>query len=239
VVAGVAAAGLVAAAAVVAFTLGHGDDDARGIQPAPSNPAPSVAPSGPTEPADTTDPETELRDLPPADDPAYVDLGTTVDYADGSTAVVEGERLTVTIDGQPRTTTVPPDSRLSRVQLQLGQAGVGYRLSASQGGDSATETLVVANGAGGLVAVEPTGDAPFGFGYAEGIGGYLTWTAGDGAGLYTKDSVGDAADNRWEVYRWDVTGPGEGGGATQPPTLVSTFLGTACLDPGTNVVVAC
>ncbi|MDO9457338.1 hypothetical protein [Nocardioides sp.] len=227
---GAAAAAVAVAAAVVALSLADDDGDAAPYQPATS----STATEAPPSPAPTTSPEpVDLSGLLPEDDPAYVDAGTPVDYDDGSTAVVEGSTLTVTNGDDVRTLEVPAGSGLSPLQVQLGQAGVGYRLFATDGGESGVETLAVPDAAGGLTAAEPADvtPVPYGFGFSEGIGGYLTFTTGGGAGLYTRVLEGDPNDNRFRVYRWEVTGPGEGGGADQPvPTLVASEVGVGCYD---------
>ena len=140
-------------------------------------------------------------------------------FADGRTVIGE-------LGGRP--------ARLRGVELRLGQAGNGVLVDYGDGeyADLVVYVPWVVAGHRVVIPVAPSQDVPLGRGFTadEGLANY-TWTTGDGAGIYTRVQDGDPSLGRYRVYRWEVSGPGEGGGADAPlPYLVPTDLGLVCLD---------
>ncbi len=60
---------------------------------------------------------------------------------------------------------------------------------------------------------------------------FRTWVGPSGNGLFTAVSLAPGAD-RYRIHSWEVTGPGEGGGAPDSGAvdLVPTDQGVFCLD---------
>lgn len=234
VVAGAVVTGLVAAAAVVAVAV-SGDRPLDRLDQAP------IA-TEPVRPTPTPEPDTASPPRPIADDPrfaevdlAYVDPGTEVAYQD-STGVVSADSTSLAVtgpDGVRRTARldVAADgaaNRLSGVELMLGQAGSGYLV---RSGEEEARLSLYVPVEDRLVRAEVTGDVPFGTGFTEAGAGYLTWVNESGQ-LVTRVQVGDSGSDRYDVFTWEVTGPGEGGDSPDADArrLVAQRLGTFCLD---------
>ncbi|WP_340537900.1 hypothetical protein [Nocardioides sp. GXZ039] len=238
--AGLAAVGAVAAASVIAVSVINHDDE-RTVPGGPATESTSVATdptTGPTTdtttgPADKT-PQTPQVPVDPAgllpqDQPMALDGGATADFADGSSAVLDGDRLVVTDGGTEYATTIEglrAEPYLSVVQVVFG-TGNGYLVAQSGGGDSNSQTVYVPE-PGGLAAVQPDKGAPFGYAFAEGFGGYQTWTVGDGEHLVTVEQIGTQG-SRWKAWEWQLDGT----------TLLPTPLGTVCLDFQAETAATC
>lgn len=240
---------LAAAAAVAvvatATVLGSAEDAAA---PGPAD-SPSVVVSDPAPP--TTDAGAPRRETagdlqqlldedaaPLIDGPLELDEGGTVSiagpdlrwtFADGETVIGElGE---------------DDPARLRGVELQLGQAGSGVLVDYGDG-EYARFSVYVPRASGDGIALAPavpTEAVPFGRGFTEGEGlAYYSWTTGNGAGIYTRVQAGDPSTGRYRVYRWEVTGPGEGGGPDSAVVqLVPTDLGLVCFDFEVNAANRC
>lgn len=190
-----------------------------------------------------------------------VPIGTTITYSDGTTATLEpapgagpdvgkdggvedGQvQLVVEHDGTEQRADVPGGSTpsLVRVELQLGQAGSGY-LVRQEGGDSDVLRLFVPTDAA-LVAATVTGDVPFGGGFLPSdYRSYRTYVAADEQGFFTQVQTAPGADS-YDIYYWEVTGPGEGGGPGAVDhldrNLVSRSEGTYCIDLRKNTYRHC
>lgn len=225
-----------AAAVVVIAVVGNGDDSSRPLEPT----GPSTATDVPTPTEPTTDPDPTTGELPallPQDRIAWSRDREPVAYDDGSTATVTGTEIVITADGTTSRGTLPLDAEggVAPFLLQLGQAGVGYLVN--QGGGETSQWSVVLPDGAGIVLAAPQGDVPFGSEYGLDALVHETWSTGDGSAIYTRlnlDSRQDGADV-FQVFGWEVTGPGEGGGADAPVELRSTDLGVVCfnLDAGT------
>lgn len=232
-----AAAAVVAVVSVVVVNGGGDTEPTPAVSPTVTDSATPT--TGPTPTPDVT------FDGQPVDDPGLVAPGTEVRFPSGATGRVDGEELTIDSGGEVGTVGLagptmidPTTGRLSSVELQLGQAGVGYLVVLGTGDD--TETRVYVPRDSELVRARVTGGVPFGtatsyLGISDGTRFY-TFTTGDGSGLYTRVPLDGANERRYTVYRWEVTGPGEGGaGADNPaPKLVPTELGTFCFDDAGN-----
>ncbi len=248
VVAGVAAAALVAAAAVVAVAVSSDDPTSRSQGPGYAGPSATATDPDPTvpttAPAPPTRPSGGARGLFVEDDPQYAEPGTTVTYDDGTSAVVSADSSTLTLTDEEQNTfsaalEVAPDGSpnlLSRVQLQLGQAGTG--LVVRYGSEYAHLTVLNLR-SGVLTPAAVTGGVPLGNGFTEGDQAYYTWLSS--GSLRTRVSVGTPDEQRYDVYTWELTGPGEGGG--QPDSdvvdLVPVDNGTYCLDGAAGTARRC
>ncbi|MFB9315499.1 hypothetical protein [Nocardioides plantarum] len=240
VVAAVVTAGLVAAAAVVAVAVTSDAPSARGDKDFASPSASSAPSDGPSAPPTT--PVTGADGLFEETDLGYVDPGTTVTGDDGSTAVVSADSTTLTVtDDRGTSYTADLDvaddgspNRLSSQTLGLGQAGNGWLV---RSGDEHADLTVLVLRSGDLVAATEPASVPFGNGYTADDQGYLTWL-NDGV-LRTRLSIGTPDEGRYDVYDWEVTGPGEGGGGPDSDAvdLVPTRQGTYCIADG--VATAC
>ncbi|NYI45159.1 hypothetical protein BJ993_002239 [Nocardioides aromaticivorans] len=135
------------------------------------------------------------------------------------------------------TATIPEDADtpyLLDVQLELGQAGAGWVVG-HEGGDSTRLTVYVIR-AGRLVPATPTpGDPDLGGGFTPEGGTRRTWF--DAAGqAFTRVATG--RPDQYRLYRWAVSGPGEGGGTDDlDPRLVAEDLGTVCVTESATPVV--
>lgn len=182
-------------------------------------------------------------DLLAEDARSYVDVGETVRFTLGGHGIIEGNELVVTESGRTYRTDLGELSgtaRLSPVKVQLGQAGTGYLVDDGDGEYSKLR-LYLGDRDGGMVRAEVTGGVPFGNGFTRDDQGYLTWTTGTGAGLFTRVMVGDPSQGRYRIYRWQVPGPGEGGQRPDNTAveLVPTALGTVCIDGRANTYERC
>lgn len=133
-----------------------------------------------------------MRGLLPEDEPSYAEAGHQVRFALGGSGTIVGDELVVTQSGRRsavRLEGLAGPARLSRLSLQLGQAGVGYLLGDGDGEYSRLR-LYVPDGDGSLVRAAVGGHVPLGHGFTRDGAGYLTWTTGQGARLLTRVAEG-------------------------------------------------
>lgn len=240
VVAAVVTAGLVAAAAVLAVAVSGEDPTDRSEAPIATEPTSATltdpAPSAPTPitGADDRFVETDL-DLVDPGVPVTDETGQRVEVsADSATLTLTSAggdtveaALPATGDGSPQL--------LSSVRLDLGQAGEGWLVVSGAARDNYTVYNVRS---GLLVPATVPGDVPFGNGVdGDGRDAY-TWN--NLGTLRTRIAVGTPAAPTYDVYRWELTGPGEGGGPdSEVVELVATYDGTFCVDPATSGAERC
>lgn len=244
VVAGVAALGLVAAAAVVAVAVSGSDPAGSTRQQDPGIATQSTSAVAPPADPSVDDEITGAEGRFEETDLGYVDPGTPVTTSDGWTAVVSTDSTTLTVTSdQGETWTADLEvardgspNRLAGTQLDLGQAGSGWLV---RYGDEYARLTVFNLRSDRLVAATVTGGVPFGDGFTEGDAAYRTWLNVNV--LRTRVSVGTPDEQRYDVYHWELTGPGEGGG--QPDSdvvdLVPVKDGTFCLDGAAGTAIRC
>lgn len=240
----VTGAAILGAAAAVAAVVGIGvavTGDAEGPGPA-GTPSATDRPTPPTPPTPPSQGESgSLSDLLPESDVAVEPVpqggldariaGARVELSPQGLMVVHEQGLM--FEAQLRNVTAPLSLRME--VLPLGQAGSGYVVI--EEGKPGWRLIVPVNG--GLAQAAVPDDVPFGTGFTADDAGYLTWTNDTGT-LFTRVQVGDPSRERYRVYRWEVTGPGEGGGpdvATR--SLVPTDLGVVCFDFVANSAERC
>lgn len=179
--------------------------------------------------------EKEVAQLP-AGTPTVADDGTEL-----SAQLLErdGKDLLQVHDGtEVMTATIPEDSDtpyLLDVQLELGQAGAGW-IVGHEGGDSTRLQVYVVRD-GELVAARTSeGDPDLGGGFTADGGSRTTWFS-EAGGPWTRVATGKP--DQYRLYRWAVSGPGEGGGTDDlAPLLRAEDLGTACMaESATSIVV--
>lgn len=233
-------AAILGAAAAVAAVVGVG----MAVTGDERDPGPAEAPSAtdrPTRPTPSEGESGSLADLLPESDveaepvpPGGLDVridGARVELSPQGLMVVHEQGLM--FEAQLRNVTAPLSLRME--MLPLGQAGSGYVVI--EEGKPGWRLIVPVNG--GLAQAAVPDDVPFGTGFTADDAGYLTWT-NDAGTLFTRVQVGNPATERYRVYRWEVTGPGEGGGpdvATR--SLLPTDLGVVCFDFVANTAERC
>ena len=237
--------GPLAAAAAVATIAGVGvatlgDDDAGRVPAGTSPTSPTL-----TDPTSETPPTGRpIRGLLPEDDPALIEPGREVRIGASRVELTEDRRIVVRFNGQEQSATLPdaPGSpRLYDVAISLGQAGEGYVVQSGEADAGDVEWWLFVPSETGLQLADGPADVPFGTGFAEDESTYATWSSSDGFGLFTRVQVGDdPSQQRFRVFRWEVTGPGEGGGETNlERDRVATDLGIACFDFESNTARRC
>ncbi|WP_232678398.1 hypothetical protein [Nocardioides sp. R-C-SC26] len=210
-------------------------EEGEALDPSPA----AVGPAAPTstEPASTpTASRGALPALFPSVQPREVGLGVRQRFDSGVSGELtrSGQRVVLTVDGGDQLTGDLPeaavDPTLLAREFDLGQAGAGWMVR-QEGGDSDQRWLMVGRGDDLVPAVVEDG-VPFGSGWDAAGLRHRFWVTADWNGLYTAVQQDDPSSERYRVYSWEVTGPGEGGTRPDDPTpsLVPTDLGIACLD---------